>query len=155
MADTIVRGVRPLPALLLLAAVLPLGACGDDEGLPQACHASSDAVRTALSDAPDEVRVDGEAISGCVRQAIEAGELEVVGTAYVEAAEELAREAGADPGSPATVRLGYLVGAVRGAAEETGGLHDELRRRVEQAVSAEVGHSAGFERGERAGRESG
>lgn len=99
------------------------------------------------------MRVEGEAISDCVRQAFDAGELEVVGTSYVEAAEDLALEANQD--DRAALQLGYLVGAVRAAAADTGGLHDELRRRLEQALPPGIGGSPAFTRGERAGRSTG
>src|SRR3712207_392149 len=99
---------------MLACSVLGLSGCGDEEERPAAaCPASPEAVLSALRAAPGEVRAGGERLSACLTEGSDAGDLQRVGVAYVEAAAILARDARRDPEGRAALRLGYLVGAVR------------------------------------------
>lgn len=44
-----------------------------------------------------------------------------------------------DPGGPATVQLGYLVGSVEQGSSTTGGIHQDLVRRLESAANFTLG----------------
>jgi hypothetical protein len=52
----------------------------------------------------------------------------------VIAATQLNAEARRAPGSPASLRLGYLVAAVEKGAADTGGIHADLVRRLQTAA---------------------
>lgn len=150
-------------ATLVLAALL-LAACGtEEETTPIACQEGSSVYAEALAAAPGEVLLEGEApISTCLTEAQPAGPLEEVGTAMLDTASDLNAEARADPTGPAAVRLGYLIGAARRGAADTGGIHADLIRRLETAaLYSPRGRPlpprvvADFHRGLAAGRESG
>ena len=65
------------------------------------------------------MRLDGGvAISDCLVEAQDGGELGQVGEGMVAAATELNRRAQDDPAGDATIQLGYLVGAVQEAASD-------------------------------------
>jgi hypothetical protein len=135
-----------MPTRLGVAAVglvLVLAGCGDSEEAeaPEACLAGPPAFQRALAAAPREVRLgDDTAISDCLVENQSAGELSQVGGSLVEVATELrARAERGGDGEAAAIELGYLVGAVRSGAEETGGIHADLIRRV--ASAAAVGSS--------------
>jgi hypothetical protein len=141
------RGVKGLAAIL---AVLVVAGCARDDGdaeLPSACRSDAAAFTDALAAAPDPVRVDGVPISDCLAKDSSQGEVQLVGEALLGAAQRLGEERQA-------VALGYLVGALRRGAEESGGIHLELVRRVEQEALPLRG-APGFDRGLRAGRSSG
>ena len=136
--------------LIALAGLL-LMACGsDEEEAPAACLAGADAYLTALETAPGEVRLDGGvAISDCLVEAQDGGELGQVGEGMVAAATELNRRAQDDPAGDATTQLGYLVGAVQEAASTTGGIHEDLVLRLDSAARFSQGGrglGAAFER---------
>jgi hypothetical protein len=142
--------------LTVLAATVTAGCSTSDEnGLPVSCQATADRVRDALEKAPQAVTLDGTPISDCFTRAGEPGDIQSIGFAFTEAAAELSREVRERPESGASVELGYLVGAVRAGAARTGGIHDELLRRVEQELWGVDTESGAFATGERAGRESG
>ena len=153
--------LRPgIPFLVACACLALLPACGSEEDTtPAACLNGSGSFLSALQRAPGEVRlVDGVRISECLVEDQPPGELSQVGTAMVGAAERLGAAAREQPQGPAATQLGYLVGAVERGAEETGGVHTELLRRLESV--AETGAEsprleAGYRRGLGAGRESG
>ena len=146
----------PLRPALLLAACFVAGCGAEDseETAPAACLGDSGTYLAALEDAPGEVLLDGETpISACLTDGQGGGQLATVGESAVEAATELNAEALSDPSGEATVRLGYLVGALqearfadrrhpRGpdpAARRGGALHAEGRvpgRRRSSAPSA-------------------
>jgi len=143
-------------AAAMLAALVGLGcARQEDASVPDACTAGEDEVRRALEEAPGEVRLDGLRLSECLPTRADAIQVQEVGAVFVETGAHLAEEARADPAGPPALRLGYLVGAVRNAASRTQGIHDELRRRMEQELTLIDTRSPAFREGERAGRTSG
>jgi hypothetical protein len=142
------RAVKLAAALVSLA--LAAAGCARDDGpaaAPAACLGQPAAFVEALSAAPAAVRVDGVPISDCLGKDASQGDVQVVGSVLVAAAERLGEERRALP-------LGYLVGALRRGSQRTQGIHAELVRRVEQEAAPLAGSRA-FERGLRAGRNSG
>jgi hypothetical protein len=149
------------PALAAIALALALGACGtSDEGTPVACLESSKAYLRALEDAPEPVRLPGGTrISDCLTKNQGGGELATIGISMVRTATALNSEARQNPGGPAAVQLGFLLGAVERGAEDTAGIHSELVRRLEAAAKYSPGdrplprrleraYEAGFEAGQ-------
>ena len=137
--------------MLAALAGLALIGCGDDEAeTPSACIADSDAYLAALAEAPGQVRLAGETpISDCLVEAQSGGELAQVGESMIGAATVLNREAVKDPAGEATLQLGYLVGAVQEGASTTGGIHEDLVRRLDTAARFNEGGEplpAAFER---------
>jgi hypothetical protein len=127
---------RPALAALLLALAATLG-CGDadDDTTPVVCLSGTGPYVEALAAAPRAVRLDGEAaISDCLVENQSAADLEQLGRTLLRTTIELNAAARADPGGEPTVQLGYLIGAVQKGAEETGGIHAELARRLEGAA---------------------
>jgi hypothetical protein len=125
---------RVLLALLVLTAAL--AGCGStDDGTPVACLEGENSYLAALEDAPGEVKLSGEApIGDCLAENQTGGDLATVGAAMIAAATELNAEARKSPGGDANLQLGYLLGAARRGAEETGGIHAELIRRLAAAA---------------------
>ncbi len=142
---------------MLVLLSLALAGCASEEAttVPVECKSGPQAVRLALASAPDPVTLDGVPLSGCLTRASDSADLQAVGTTYVDVAADLAREAQRDPEGAAAEQLGYLTGAVRRGAASTQGIHDELRRRLEQELSLVDTGSAAFQEGERAGRATG
>lgn len=141
---------------VVIAAAAALCGCGDsDERVPAACKEGEDAVRAALRSAPGAVRVDGTPLSGCLSEEADAGELQVVGTAFVDSAAGLAREARRRPEGHAALELGYLVGAAHRGARSTQGVPSELLRRLDQELLTIDTRSRAYRRGRRAGRADG
>lgn len=123
--------------LALLALSMAAAACGedDDDATPVACLEGEGAYARALESAPGPVRLDGDTpISECLTRSQSAGHLGRLGTILVGLTTELNAEARSDPGGSPTLQLGYLVGAVERGSERTGGVHAELRRRLEAAA---------------------
>jgi hypothetical protein len=145
---------RPSQTAAFLFAAL-LGACGDgEERIPAACAGGPAAVRAALRDAPGPVRLEGTPLSDCLVEGASGGELQAVGTSFVQSAAALAPAARRNPQGRAAVELGYLVGAARrGGSPE--GVHAELVRRLEQELAGVDTRSPAFRRGERAGSSGG
>jgi len=125
----------PLLALLASAAILA-GGCGrEDPSTPVACLDGPEPVLAALGAAPDPVRLaDGTRISECLTDNQPGGQLAQAGDGLISAATDLNDEAFRDPGGQANLALGYLLGAARQGAEETGGIHADLIRRLEASV---------------------
>ena len=118
-------------------AVLALTGCGSDDEpeTPAACVQPATAYLEALEAAPGEVRLDGTtAISSCLVDDQASGALQTVGKSVVDAATELNGEVrrGSDP--QASVRLGYLVGAIQEGASDTDGIHQDLILRLDSAA---------------------
>jgi hypothetical protein len=137
-------------ALSVLAVV---SGCGSDQPpqTPVACLAPAPAYLEALAAAPGEVLLDGTTpISSCLVEEQAPGALQTVGQAAIQAATELNREIREDPDPATIVRLGYLVGALRQAAGETAGIHEDLLLRLESAArfsgDGQKPFDAGFER---------
>ena len=128
--------MRRARTAIALAALAALAGCGSENpDTPQACRAGPPAFRAALVKAPGQVQLPGGVrISGCLVQNQAAGELATVGGALVRVATELNAQGRRGPTGPAPYELGYLVGAVRKAAADTGGVHSELSRRVTSAA---------------------
>ena len=151
-----------LSLVLGLASALGLLAsgCGDakDSSTPVACLEGADVYIRALDAAPGEATLDGETpISACLAERQQGGDLADVGEALVEAATRLNAEAREEPGGPANVRLGYLLGAVERGAERTEGIHTDLLRRLTVAArySPRPPLPAAFARAYREGFEAG
>ncbi|HEX7058883.1 MAG TPA: hypothetical protein VF176_03445 [Solirubrobacterales bacterium] len=123
---------------IFVATVAILGSmgCGStDDSTPVACLEGTKAYLRALGDAPGEVRLSGEVpISDCLAENQQGGDLATVGETMVSAATALNAEARADPGGSANLQLGYLIGAAQRGAEQTGGIHAELLRRLAAAA---------------------
>ena len=120
-----------------VAALVALAGCGseDEPGTPAACLQPAEAYLRALEAAPGEVRLDGDTpISSCVVPDQPSGALQTVGKSVVDAATALNREVREDGSAQATVRLGYLVGAVQEGAADTGGIHRDLILRLDSAA---------------------
>ena len=121
----------------LAAALLALAGCGEeDEPFPSACNDGVAAVQDALRRAPGDVALTGGTrLSTCVERARTAADIQTVGALYTATADDLAARA---PRSDiAALRLGYLVGAARRGARRTGGIHEELVRRLENSTGLE------------------
>jgi hypothetical protein len=138
-----------------LVCAAALAGCGDDEEIAAACTDGPGAVRKALRNAPGPVRLGGAPLSDCLSEQADGGELQLVGTAFVEAAAGLAPAARRRPEDRAAVELGYLVGAARHGGGSTQGVHSELLRRLDQELAGVDTGSNAFRRGERAGRSEG
>ncbi len=147
---------------LMAAAALVLAGCGadgNDEAAP-ACLATNQGYLRALQRAPGEVLLAGTTpISDCLVPEQDAGQLANIGREMIVAATKLNGEARGDPGGPAAVQLGYLIGAVSRGADS---IHTDLVRRLNSAARfSETGRTlpASFERafgrGYEAGRRSG
>jgi hypothetical protein len=122
-------------AFVGLACLLAAGCGGRDESTPVACLEGPDAYEKALAAAPGEVLLAGDtAISDCLAENQDAGDLSRVGEAMVEAATSLNAEARREPGGDANLQLGYLLGAAERGAAQTEGIHADLVRRLTVAA---------------------
>lgn len=149
-------------AATALASLALLAGCGsEDPDTPGPCLADAGAYLAALERAPRPVTLVGDvSISDCLVDNQPSGELAQIGTATVEAATRLSARARRGDG-PAAIQLGYLVGATQRGADETGGIHTDLVRRLESA--AQTGPAGGltgaadvvYERGLAAGNRTG
>jgi hypothetical protein len=144
-------------SVLLLAAAVLVAACGssEDDAVSTACMESPTQVVKALGRAPGEVTLaDGTRLSSCVSDATSEAELQNVGVALSQAAEELEARAASDP--RAALQLGYLVGAARrgGGSPVDGGFQAELVRRLERSAALD-GASADARRSLREGLAAG
>jgi hypothetical protein len=140
---------------LITAAVL--GACAQGrDPLPAACSEPADEWRAALAAASGgDVTLQGATIADCLAPDSSVAELQTVGATFVDVAAGLAPAARRDPRGPEAAQLGYLMGAARAQAARTGGIHDELVRRLEQELHGVDTESQAFAEGERAGTASG
>jgi hypothetical protein len=134
-----VVSVRGTSRRIVVAAVLGLTAlagCGEEEAdTPDACLVGADAYVEALEDAPDPVLLDGSTpISDCLTPDQDPAELGEIGEEMIDAATDLNAAARRDPSGPATVELGYLVGAAQEGAAQSGGIHADLLRRLDAAA---------------------
>jgi hypothetical protein len=148
-----------LPIALVLCAAPAAGCGGADDATPVACLNGSRAYLGALESAPGAVRLAGGVpISDCLVKNQQAGDLARVGDALLDSATELNSEARREPGGAANVQLGYLIGAAQAGAEETGGIHAELMRRLIAAATYSPGRqilTKEFERAYRKGFDAG
>jgi len=149
-------------AVLLTGAILSIAGCGSsqDDQAPAVCLVGNEAYLKALERAPAPVLLGSTTpISDCLVPQQEAGQLASIGQEMIVAATKLNAEARRDPGGPASVELGYLIGAVSKGADP---IHTDLVRRLNASARfSETGGSlpASFERafgrGYAAGRSSG
>jgi hypothetical protein len=122
-------------AFACLLTALAAGCGSQSSSTPVACLDGADAYVGALAGAPGEVKLGGEtAISDCLAQNQQGGDLATVGAALVAAATKLNAEARTDPGGDANLRLGYLLGAAQRGAERSEGIHADLLRRLTVAA---------------------
>jgi len=125
-------------ALAFLLALVSLAAAGcgkQDDSTPVACLHGKEVYLAALTDAPGSVKLAGDtAISECLAENQQGGDLATVGEAMVETATELNGEARTVPASPAALELGYLIGAAQRGADSTEGIHADLLRRLTVAA---------------------
>jgi hypothetical protein len=128
--------VRCSPLIAFVAGLIVLGGCGGpDDSTPVACLEGAPAYLRALQDAPGEVELGGATpISDCLAQNQTGGDLATVGAAMLTATTKLNVQARAEPGGPANLQLGYLLGAVERGADGTEGIHAELIRRLSAAA---------------------
>jgi len=123
--------MRFAAALPIVALALVAG-CGDsNDSTPVACLEGAGTYERALAAAPEEVLLEDETlISECLTRNQTGGDLSRVGEAMLETATALNAEVREDPGGEASLRLGYLLGAVQRGSEESEGIHSDLLRRL-------------------------
>jgi len=129
--------MRRLSASLLACLALVACGCGGgrDDETPVVCLEGAVAYEKALADAPGEVLIGGETpISDCLVRNQSVGDITRVGEALIAAATELNAGARIEPGGPANLQLGYLLGAAERGAEESEGIHSDLVRRLTVAA---------------------
>jgi hypothetical protein len=155
--------IRRLTAVLLaLSAIAAAAGCGTKQNneAPAACLTANEGYLRALESAPGAVRLAGSVpISACLVPEQDAGQLANIGRELVVAATKLNAEARRDPSGPATVQLGYLIGAVSKGADP---IHTDLVRRLNASArfsasgaTLPAGFERAFGRGYAAGRASG
>jgi hypothetical protein len=119
------------------AAALVAGCSSGTESAPvsTSCTANPDVIVRSLQAAPRPVTLDegGTRLSQCIRSSRTAADLQSVGVAFTNAAEDLELRASADP--RAALQLGYLVGATRRGTDVGAGIQDELLRRIERSAA--------------------
>src|SRR4051812_20734182 len=122
----------PAPLLIGLALAALVAGCGSgDETTPAICAEGPKPYSKALEDAPGEVRLEGDvAISECLVENQDGGDLAAVGENMVVVATRLNMEAREEPGGGSAIELGYLVGAAQHGAEANQGIDAELIRRL-------------------------
>jgi hypothetical protein len=129
------RAMRTAALAAALAAIAAGCSKSEPDQAPVACLSGPPVYLSALRQAPGEVRLQGETpISDCLPSGQGGGELANVGSTMVATATRLNAEALKDPTGPETLELGYLLGAVQRGAEETGGIHQDLVRRLNTAA---------------------
>lgn len=149
-------------AALLTGALFLIAGCGSsqDDQAPASCLVGNEGYLRALQRAPAPVLLGSTTpISDCLVPQQEGGELANIGQEMIVAATKLNAEARRDPAGPASVQLGYLIGAVSKGADP---IHTDLVRRLNSSARfSETGGTlpASFERafgrGYAAGRQSG
>lgn len=126
--------MRRALAISTLALAL-LGGCDGTDSTPVACLEGARSYLRALEDVPREVELAGSTpISDCLAENQAGGDLATVGEAMLGAATKLNAEARAEPGGPANLQLGYLLGAAQRGADGSEGIHAELIRRLAAAA---------------------
>src|SRR5262245_15664434 len=156
------RGAAASGAVASAVAAVLIAGCGSSQPdqAPVACLVLNQGYLRALERAPAPVRLGGTTpISDCLVPEQEAGQLGTIGHEMIVAATKLNAEARQDPGGPAGLELGYLIGAVSKGADP---IHADLVRRIN--ASAHFSQSGGalpasferaFGRGYAAGHTSG
>ena len=128
------RAARLLPTIVALAALGAAG-CGGGGSTPAVCTEGPKPYSKALEGAPGEVRLEGDvAISDCLVENQDGGDLAAVGEGMIVVATRLNMEAREEPGGDAAMELGYLVGAAQRGADGNEGVDAELIRRLSAAA---------------------
>ena len=94
---------------------MSIAGCGSSQNdqAPVSCLVGNEAYLKALERAPGPVLLGSTTpISDCLVPEQEAGQLASIGQEMIVASTKLNNEARRDPGGPASVELGYLLGAV-------------------------------------------
>jgi hypothetical protein len=153
--------LRRVSIALFAVAIVAVSGCGAKKNdlAPAACLVPNQGYLRALERAPAEVRLAGTTpISDCLVPEQDAGQLANIGREMIVAATKLNGEARRGS-EPATVQLGYLIGAVSKGADA---IHTDLVRRLN--ASAQFSETGGtlpanfqraFGRGYAAGHTSG
>jgi hypothetical protein len=154
--------LKRVAVALVAAAIAAIAGCGNsqDDQAPAACLATTESYLKALERAPAPVLLGGTThISDCLVPEQEAGQLATIGQEMIVAATKLNAEARRDPGGPAAVQLGYLIGAASQGADS---IHTDLIRRLNSSAHfSETGGTLpasierAFARGYAAGQRSG
>lgn len=154
-----------LPIGAVVAVALGLAACGSSSGgadTPTACLGGPAGIERLLDQPPDPTFEGFPTAGSCLVPDQPTGELTKVGSAMILAAQHLNSQGREAPDGKAPIRLGYLLGQVRRAADETGGIHDNLVGRIESSALYSPGgrplppaFRAGLETGEDAARRVG
>jgi hypothetical protein len=143
-------------AIALAAAVAAAGVagCGSEpsRSVPAACLQGRAALESALASAPGDVRIGGRPLSGCFAHASSQGDVENLGSIFVEAAEHLATQVRASPHGPALLQLGFLIGAAHRGGDRAQGIYSELLRRLDSVLVGIDTGSAAYRRGRAAGQ---
>ncbi|MGA8217677.1 MAG: hypothetical protein WB771_03865 [Solirubrobacterales bacterium] len=140
--------LRSSIAVVVAAAIVAFAGCGTKKNdlAPAACLVGNEGYLRALERAPAEVRLAGTTpISDCLVPEQAAGQLANIGQAMIVAATKLNAQA-RNGSAPATLQLGYLIGAVAKGADA---IHTDLSRRLNSAARfSQTGGtlSASFER---------
>ena len=147
---------------LVAAAIALIAGCGNSQAdqAPGVCLVGNETYLKALERAPGPVLLGSTTpISDCLVPEQSQGQLASIGEEMIVAATKLNAEARRDPGGPAPVELGYLLGAVSKGADP---IHTDLVRRLNSSAHfSETGGALpasferGFGRGYEAGRNSG
>lgn len=147
----------PLTVVAITFAVV-LGGCGESSEAvtPTACLDGVSGYQQALGGAPTNVELPGGVkISECLVRNQSDGDLVNVGDSLRIVATDLSRGMKEGPAEdpPQAIRAGYLVGALRKAAEGTDGIHATLVQRVEAAATNNLSKAeqAEYKRGLEAG----
>src|SRR3954470_25049985 len=125
---------KRIAALLLIGATIVIAGCGNsqDDHAPAVCLGGSQAYLQALAKAPDPVLLGSTTpISDCLVPQQEGGQLATIGQSMIVAATRLNAEARRDPAGPASLQLGYLLGAISKGADA---IHTDLVRRLNSAA---------------------
>jgi len=139
-----------------MLASVALAACGGQasSSVPSPCVDGSAALRAALAAAPGDVRVGGRRLSDCFPRRSSQGDVENLGTVFLDTAEGLADESRRRPGGAALLRLGFLIGAAhRGGTRAPG--YAELLRRLDSVLQTVPTADPAFARGRAAGASHG
>lgn len=128
--------MTPRALSLVAAAALLAAGCGGEADAPVStlCTEGPGPIAQALRAAPGEARLgDGTPLSACIDGATTDAELQNVGVAMTNAAEDLELRAPTD--ERAALELGYLVGAARRGAGSANAIQAELVRRLERSAN--------------------
>jgi hypothetical protein len=125
--------LRRSPIALVAVGIVAIAGCGakKNDDAPAACLVPNQGYLRSLERAPAEVRLAGTTpISDCLVPEQDGGQLASIGQEMIVAATKLNAQARAGS-EPATLQLGYLIGAVSKGADA---IHTDLVRRLNSAA---------------------